>query len=371
MKKIILAPDSFKGTLSADEVCAIVKAEIEKLDPSAEVISIPMSDGGEGMVFSYLRSFGGEERSALVCGPEGTPVSCPYGILPDGTAVVEMAGCAGLPQMIHGLDPLGATTRGLGELLRLLESEGVKKVLLGLGGSATNDCGIGMAGALGWIFLDKDNNKLEPYAYNLDKVEKIVPPKHPLTLQITAACDVKNPLCGPDGAAAVFGPQKGLKIEQILPHDEAMSHFADVIRRELGSDVKDLPGAGAAGGLGAGVTAFCDAVLKPGISMLLDAAHFDDLIKNADLVITGEGRLDWQSAEGKVPSGVGERCALSGVLCIALCGCLGRDAQKILGHGVSEYYPASEPGRSMEELKKTCRGDLSSLAARVLKPYLQ
>ena len=247
----------------------------------------------------------------------------------------------------------------------------MKKVLLGLGGSATNDCGIGMAGALGWIFLDKDNNKLEPYAYNLDKVEKIVPPKHPLTLQITAACDVKNPLCGPDGAAAVFGPQKGLKIEQILPHDEAMSHFADVIRRELGSDVKDLPGAGAAGGLGAGVTAFCDAVLKPGISMLLDAAHFDDLIKNADLVITGEGRLDWQSAEGKVPSGVGERCALSGVLCIALCGCLGRDAQKILGHGVSAYYPASEPGRSMEELKKTCRGDLSSLAARVLKPYLQ
>ncbi len=371
MKKIILAPDSFKGTLTADEVCDIVKTEIEKLDRTAEVISIPVSDGGEGMVFSYLRALGGEEKTALVCGPEGRPVSCTYGILSDGSAVVEMAGCAGLPQMIHGLDPLGATTRGLGELFRVLESRNVKTILLGLGGSATNDCGIGMAGAMGWKFYDKNDIELEPYAYNLGKVERIVPPVHPNTFQITAACDVKNPLCGPDGASAVFGPQKGLKPEQIKPHDEAMAHFAEIIRRDLGINVKDYPGAGAAGGLGAGVMAFCDGRLKPGIELLLDAVQFDKLLNNARLVITGEGRLDGQSAEGKVPSGVGERCASAGVPCIALCGCLGKDANKILEHGVNAFYPASEPGRSMDELQKTCREDLALLAGNVLKQYIR
>lgn len=371
MKKIIIAPDSFKGTMSAREICRILSEEVKRICPDAEVICIPMSDGGEGMSENYVSLLGGELKTREVTGPMGEPVAAEYGILPDGTAVMEMASCAGLPLMKGDLQPLQATTRGVGELMVHLAAQGSRKLLIGLGGSATNDCGIGMADALGYRFLDGEGKTLAPYAWNLARVEKIIPPEKLPQLTITAACDVNNPLCGPQGAAAVFGPQKGLKPEQIGPHDAAMAHFAEVLRRELGRDVKNLPGAGAAGGLGAGMLAFLHAELKPGIELLLDSVGFDAMLENASLVITGEGRLDGQSVAGKVPVGVARRAREAGVACVALCGCIGPEAERVLSCGISAYYASSDGSRSFDEIQKTCREDLAALAARVLPAYLR
>ena len=370
MKKVILAPDSFKGTMSAREICRILRREIGKLCPDAEVICVPMSDGGEGMSESYVSLIGGELKTKEVTGPLGWFVDAEYGILPDGTAVMEMASCSGLPLTKGDLQPLHATTWGVGELMMHILSQGSNRFLIGLGGSATNDGGIGMADALGYRFYDGNGVYLAPYAWNLSRVERIVPPKKMPVMTVTAACDVNNPLCGPRGAVAVFGPQKGLKPEQIGPHDEAMAHFAEVIRRELGRDVKDVPGAGAAGGLGAGMLAFVEAELKPGIQMLLDSVGFDAMLQGADLVITGEGRLDGQSLAGKVPVGVARRAKEAGVPCIALCGCIGPEAEQVLSCGIDAYYASSDGSRSFAAIQKTCREDLAALAARVLPAHL-
>lgn len=370
MKRIIIAPDSFKGTLSAIEVCNIIAGEAKKLCPEAELICIPMSDGGEGMCSSYLSLIGGKRYSVTVTGPKGAPVEAEFGILPDGSAVMEMASCAGLPLMDGKLNPLKATTHGVGELIVHIASQGCRKLLLGLGGSATNDCGIGMAAALGYRFLDAGGREVAPMAENLGKVEKIILPAVLPDIQVRAACDVDNPLCGQRGAAAVFGPQKGLRPEQIAPHNEAMAHFARVIKRDLGRDVAELPGAGAAGGLGAGVLAFLDGELTPGIELLLDSVGFDELLDTAELVITGEGRLDGQSMAGKVPVGVSRRAKAKAVPCIALAGCLGRGAELCLEEGISAYYACGPAGRDMEELRDCCRRELTELAAKVLPEYL-
>lgn len=370
MKRIVIAPDSFKGTLEAREVCNIIAGEAKKLCPEAEILCIPMSDGGEGMCASYLSLIGGERRSLTVTGPKGGPVEAEYCILPDGSAVAEMAACAGLPLMGGELEPLTATTYGVGELIEHIAALGCGKLLLGLGGSATNDCGIGMAAALGYRFLDADGGDIAPMAGNLWKVEKILPPEHRPELQVRAACDVDNPLCGERGAAAVFGPQKGLKPEQIVPHDGAMAHFARVIERDLGKDVAEVPGAGAAGGLGAGVLAFLDGELTPGIELLLDSVGFDEMLDTAELVITGEGRLDGQSMAGKVPVGVSRRAKAKGVPCIALAGCLGKGAELCLNEGISAYYACGPEGRDMEQLRACCRRELAELAAKVLPEYM-
>ena len=370
MKKVILAPDSFKGTMTAREICGIISREVKICMPEAEVLCIPMSDGGEGMSESYVSLIGGERKTKEVTGPLGWFVDAEYGILPDGTAVMEMASCSGLPLTKGNLQPLHATTWGVGELMMHILGQGSSRFLVGLGGSATNDGGIGMAHALGYRFYDRDGAQLAPYAWNLARVERIVPPAVMPPLRVTAACDVNNPLCGPRGAVAVFGPQKGLKPEQIGPHDAAMAHFAAVIKRELGKDVKDVPGAGAAGGLGAGMLAFLDAELKPGIEMLLDSVGFDEMLEDASLVITGEGRLDGQSLAGKVPVGVARRAKAKGVPCIALCGCIGPGAEQVKGCGIDAFYASSDGSRSFAEIQKTCREDLAALAARVLRAHL-
>ena len=370
MKRIIIAPDSFKGTLEAEQVCNIIAGEVKKLCPEAETLCIPMSDGGEGMCASYISIIGGERRSLSVTGPKGTPVTADFGILPDGSAVMEMASCAGLPLMGGELAPLTATTWGVGELIMHITSLGCDKLLLGLGGSATNDCGIGMAAALGYRFLDAGGNDVSPLAENLGRVERIIPPETLPDISVRAACDVDNPLCGERGVAAIFGPQKGLKPEQIAAHDKAMAHFAAVMKRDLGKDVAEVPGAGAAGGLGAGVLTFLAGELTPGIELLLDSVGFDELLDTAELVITGEGRLDGQSTAGKVPVGVSRRAKAKGVPCIALAGCLGKGAELCLNEGIGAYYACGPEGRDMEELRRCCRRELAELAAKVLPEYL-
>ena len=370
MRRFILAPDSFKGTMTASEICDIMEEVIKELVPEGEIVKIPMSDGGEGMVEAYHGLLGGSRHSARVTGPDGRPVDCPYGILPDGTAVLEMAGCAGLPLMEGRLDPFHATTYGVGELLKLLAGMGCKSVLMGIGGSATNDCGIGMAAALGYRFLDERGETVEPYACNIGRIKQIEKPESLLRLAITVACDVDNPLCGERGASAVFGPQKGLKTEEIAPLDRAIRGFAGLIKEQLGADVAEVPGAGAAGGLGAAMLAFCGAELKPGTEMLLDAAGIDRLLKNTELVVTGEGRIDGQSAAGKVPVGVGQRAKQAGVPCIAICGCAGRDADAVLTQGISAYYVVCDGERPLNEIRKTCRADLRNRAMQILSEYV-
>ena len=334
--RIILAPDSFKGTLSAGEICRIERAAVLERFPGAEVICIPMADGGEGMAAAYRKIIGGEKITAEVCGPLGMPVQAEYAMLPDRTAVIEMAAAAGLPLMGEKRDPLRAGTRGVGELLLHALKMGARRILLGLGGSATNDMGCGMAAALGWKFYD-EAGEIEPLAKNLIRVTRIQPGA-PFPIPVTAACDVQNPLLGPQGASAVYGPQKGVNPENYDLLEGGLANIARLL------SFKELPGAGAAGGLGAGVALFLKGRLQPGIEMLLDAAKFDELLGRSDLVITGEGRMDAQSANGKVPMGVGLRCRAAGVPCIAICGSLGEGAEEMRNYGVSAMYAAAESG---------------------------
>lgn len=368
---ILLAPDSFKGTLSAREVCEIEARAIRDVLPDAHVTMLPMADGGEGMVDAYLSVFGGERAARCVTGPNGNPVNAAYALMPDGSAAIEMAAAAGLPLMRGRLNPLHATTYGVGELLRDAQRRGAKRILLGLGGSATNDCGIGMAAALGWRFLDADGAQVAPLAENLGKIAAIVPPQERLRAEVLAACDVDNPLLGAHGATCVFGPQKGVT-EEIKPRLEAgMAHFAAVLNKTFPSFDAAAPGAGAAGGMGAAVVTFLGGTLRPGIELLLDAAKFDAYLARADLVITGEGRMDAQSLHGKVPCGVGKRAKRVGKPCIAICGALGDGAEALTVVGITAFYAASHGKRTVAELQRTCRKELYEVTKAAISEQIE
>ncbi|MEA4853675.1 MAG: glycerate kinase [Christensenella sp.] len=367
MKNFILAPDSFKGTMSADTVSSIWSTAIRKHIPDAKLYEIPLSDGGEGMVDAFLRVCGGEKKFLRVTGPMGSPVKAAYGILPDSTAVVEMAACAGLPLVQGEKDPSIATTYGLGEMISQIASDGISKVILGIGGSATNDCGIGMAAALGYLFYDERGNKLEPLAKNMSKVTQISKPSILPNIDLTVACDVDNPLFGKNGATYTFGPQKGVAGELLELLDAGLMNMARVIKKDLHADVADLPGAGAAGGLGAGVVAFLNGDLRPGIDLLLDALQFDSLLKEADIVFVGEGRMDWQSAHGKAPIGIARRAAQKGVPCIALCGSIGKGIDAVYDEGISAVFASAQGSSSLDEIIKTCEEDMRRLADSVVR----
>ena len=363
---ILLAPDSFKGTLSSREVCETEAHAICDVLPDAQITMLPMADGGEGMVDACLSVFGGERTVCRVIGADGNPVDAAYALLPDGSAAIEMAAAAGLPLMRSRLDPLHATTYGVGELLRNAQSRGAKRILLGLGGSATNDCGIGMAAALGWRFLNADGVQVAPLAGNLGKIAVIEPPQENLEAEVFAACDVDSPLLGAQGATYVFGPQKGVT-EAIKPQLEAdMAHFAAVLKKAFPDFDAAAPSAGAAGGMGAAVITFLSGTLRPGIELLLDAANFDALAARADLIITGEGRMDAQSLHGKVPCGVAKRAQRAGKPCIAVCGALGDGAERMKEVGITALYAASDGHRTEEELQKTCRGALDAAMRKAI-----
>lgn len=368
---ILLSPDSFKGTLSAREVCEIEARAICDVLPDAHITMLPMADGGEGMVDACLSVFGGERTVCRVTGPDGKPVDAAYALLPDGSAAIEMAAAAGLPLMRGRRDPLHATTYGVGELLRDAQSRGAKRILLGLGGSATNDCGIGMAAALGWRFLNADGAQVVPFAENLGKIAVIVPLGERLKAKVLAACDVDNPLLGEHGATYVFGLQKGVT-ETIKPQLEAdMAHFAAVLKKTFPDFDAVTPGAGAAGGLGAAVVTFLGGMLRPGIDLLLDAANFDELLADADLVITGEGRMDAQSLHGKVSCGVAKRAKRAGKPCIAICGALGDGAEALREVGITAFYAASRGKRTMDELQRTCRKELYEITKTAISEQLK
>lgn len=309
MKRIVVASDSFKGSLSSLQVAAAVEQGIHKVCPSCEVVKVNVADGGEGTVEALLDTLGGRLETVTVSGPLYRPVSASYGILADGvTAVVEMSAASGLPLLsMEERNPMKTSTYGTGEIIKDAMSKGCRKFLVGIGGSATNDGGMGMLTALGFRFMDDAERPLDGIGENLSRVQKIDTQEvldAVAESEFIVACDVDSPFYGPKGAAYVFSPQKGADAAMAEELDRGMRHLADVIRSAINKDISNVPGAGAAGGLGGGFVAFLNARLERGVDMVLDAIHFDEIIKGADLVITGEGRVDFQTLTGKTPFGV-------------------------------------------------------------------
>ena len=373
MHKYILIPDSFKGTLSARDFCAVAREAIGRADPGAQVLSIPLADGGEGTVEAFLAACGGLRIECPCTGPYGGTAPGFYGLLPDGTAVVELAAAAGLPLAGTDLHPAEATTYGVGQLLLHAARHGARRLLLGLGGSATNDGGCGCAAALGVRFLDGTGAEYVPVGGTLDRLCRIdMSHRSPLLngVEIVTMCDVDNPLCGPRGAAAVFGPQKGADPDMVQLLDAGLAHLAAVLRRDTGRDVLDMPGGGAAGGFGAGAAALLNARLRPGVEMLLDAADFPRLAADADLIITGEGRLDSQSLGGKAVIGVARRARELGVPCAALAGAVDVSAlPRAYELGLTAAFPINPLPLPFEQVRVSCRENLSAAVENLIRFY--
>ena len=353
MEKILLVPDSFKGTLSSRQVCQVMAGQLRRFFPQAQVKSIPVADGGEGSVEAFLAAAGGERRTRTVTGPFGEPVEAFYGILGDGrTAVIEMAACAGLPLAEGRLNPERATTYGVGELLLAAKEAGCTKAILGLGGSCTNDGGAGAAAALGAKFTRADGAAFVPTGGTLGEIAALDVPPVAQALQgmeLTAMCDIDNPLYGDAGAAAVFAPQKGADAAMVARLDAGLRHLGQVAARCLGRDFSHLPGAGAAGGLGFGMAAFCGAQLRMGIDAVLDAVGFDSLLPGTDMVFTGEGKIDSQSARGKVVSGVAARCRKAGVPVVAVVGQIGQGFEEMYQQGLTAVFSINRAAQPFAE----------------------
>ncbi len=353
MEKILLVPDSFKGTLSSRQVCQVMAGQLRRFFPQAQVKSIPVADGGEGSVEAFLAAAGGERRTRTVTGPFGEPVEAFYGILGDGrTAVIEMAACAGLPLAEGRLNPERATTYGVGELLLAAKEAGCTKAILGLGGSCTNDGGVGAAAALGAKFTRADGAAFIPSGGTLGEIAAldVSPVAQALQgMELTAMCDIDNPLYGEAGAAAVFAPQKGADAAMVARLDAGLRHLGQVAARCLGRDFSHLPGAGAAGGLGFGMAAFCGAQLRMGIDAVLDAVGFDSLLPGTDVVFTGEGKIDSQSARGKVVSGVAARCRKAGVPVVAVVGQIGQGFEEMYQQGLTAVFSINRAAQPFAE----------------------
>ena len=363
MEKILLVPDSFKGTLSSRQVCQVMAGQLRRFFPQAQVKSIPVADGGEGSVEAFLAAAGGERRTRTVTGPFGEPVEAFYGVLGDGrTAVIEMAACAGLPLAEGRLNPERATTYGVGELLLAAKEAGCSKAILGLGGSCTNDGGVGAAAALGAKFTRADGTAFVPTGGTLGEIAAldVSPVAQALQgMELTAMCDIDNPLYGEAGAAAVFAPQKGADAAMVARLDAGLRHLGQVSARCLGRDFSHLPGAGAAGGLGFGMAAFCGAQLRMGIDAVLDAVGFDSLLPGTDVVFTGEGKIDSQSARGKVVSGVAARCRKAGVPVVAVVGQIGQGFEEMYQQGLTAVFSINRVAVPFREAKPRSKSDLA------------
>ena len=370
MSKYILIPDSFKGSLSSAEICAIIAREIRRLEPEATVCSLPVADGGEGTVDAFLAAVGGQRVSAPCQGPYGQSMTACYGLLPDGvTAVLEMAAAAGLPLVGEDRRVADATTYGVGQLIDHALEHGAERIVLGLGGSATNDGGCGAAAALGVEFLDETGHAFVPVGRTLGRIahirmESVLPQMR--QSEVVAMCDIDNPLCGESGAAAVFAPQKGADAQTVRLLDRGRRHLAQVAERDLGVSLWNLSGGGAAGGFGAGSVAFLGAKLQMGIETVLELTDFDRLAADADLVITGEGRLDSQSLRGKVVIGVARRAQKLGVPVVALVGGSEPSMDEAYAAGVSGIFPINPYPAPLEDAMPRCGEHLAFTARNLL-----
>jgi glycerate 2-kinase len=369
--RIVVAPDSFKEALSATDAASAIAAGIRMVDAAAEILQIPMADGGEGTVHAMVAATGGKIVEMSATGPLGEPVQAFYGVLGDGdTAVVEMAAASGLHLVpAHRRDPRKTTTRGTGELIRHALERNMKRLIVGLGGSATNDAGAGMAQAMGYRLLASDGLEIQPGGAALAALDRVeAPPERPWEqVEISIACDVTNPLTGPQGASRVYGPQKGADAGAVDELDAALAHFAEVLRRDLGVDVARREGAGAAGGLGAGLIAFLGARMKRGVDVLGEAAGLAAAIEGADLVFTAEGRLDAQSVCGKTPVGVARIARRLGVPTVVLAGSLGDGYTLAFDEGVTTALAITAGPESLEQAIAHTAARLTAAAEAVMR----
>jgi len=370
--RIVVAPDSFKGSLSALAVADAMERGIRAVFPAAGVSKVPIADGGEGTVEALVAATRGRVETRRVRGPLGEPVEARWGRLGDReTAVIETAAASGLPLVpLARRDPRVTSTFGTGELVRAALDAGLSKLVVGIGGSATNDGGTGLARALGVRFLDAAGRDLPEGGAALARLARIdlsgLDPRV-MAARVLVACDVDNPLTGPRGASAVYGPQKGATPEAVRELDAALANFARVARQATGRDVADAPGAGAAGGLGAGLLFFTPARLRPGVEVVLETIGFDALVRGADLVLTGEGRTDFQTAMGKAPVGVAAAAKLHGVPVVCLSGGLGPGADDVLALGIDAVASAVPGPMALEEAMARGAELLEAAAARACR----
>jgi glycerate kinase len=359
MKKIILIPDSFKGTLSSVQICKILKDTFLKFFPTAQITAIPVADGGEGTVDCFLSALSGEKIFVNCKGPYMEDITAFYGLLSGGeTAVVEMAAAAGLPMVEDRKNPLLTTTYGVGELINDAIGKGCRRFLVGIGGSATNDGGTGMLTALGYEFLDRNDDPIPLGGKGLKdlhriKTHKVLPELGECSFQI--ACDVTNPLCGELGCSAVYGPQKGATADMIRDMDGWLANYARLAKTVSAKADAQAAGAGAAGGLGFAFLAFTNAVLRSGVETVLEETNLEAEVKTADIVVTGEGRLDSQTVMGKAPIGVARLAKRYGKKVIAFSGCVTEEAEVCNDHGIDAFFPVLRPVTTLEEALEPAR----------------
>jgi glycerate kinase len=369
--RIVIAPDSFKGSLPADQVADAIAAGVRRVRPDADLVLRPVADGGEGTVAAALAA-GYRPRTARVSGPDGRPVDATFAV--DGTtAVLELASAAGIG-LLHRPEPLTATTRGVGELIRAALHDGARRIVLGLGGSATTDGGAGMLQALGVRLLDAGGADIPPGGAGLALLDRIDVGTRDPRLQetrVVVAVDVDNPLTGPDGAAAVFGPQKGATPDDVATLDAALTRFATVVQRDLGVELPGRPAMGAAGGTAAGAAVGFSAAVVSGATLVCDLVGLDDALRGADLVVTGEGALDAQSLRGKAPVEVAARAGRAGVPCVALCGVLRLSPDDWAAAGFTAAHALTEIEPDQARCSAEADRLLAQLAAAVLPRLLR
>lgn len=381
--KIVIAPDSFKESLSAMEVANEIERGFRQVLPNADYVKVPVADGGEGTVQSMVDATNGKIIELTVVGPLGEPVCAHYGILGaknlgssinnTKTAVIEMASASGLHHVPAAQrDPQITTSYGTGELICHALNAGIKHIIIGLGGSATNDAGAGMLQALGVHLLDKNGQSINAGGAGLEALHTIdISQLHPLlySCQIEVACDVNNPLCGEKGASAVFGPQKGATQAMVERLDSALSHFADITSKTTLTEHRHTPGAGAAGGMGFAVLAYLNAELKPGIDIVMKTVDLTSALKGADLVITGEGRLDSQTLHGKTPMGVTREANKQGIPVIAIAGCVSDDANVLLDHGIDAIFSITPRAMALEHVLASAKHNLYTTSINIAALY--
>ncbi len=357
--KIVIAPDSYKGSIYAPEVARAMREGVLRVVPNAETVLIPVADGGDGTLETLVETSGGTTHTTTVTGPLGDPTEAKWGAMGDGqTAVIEMARTSGLTLVsADRRDPLRTTTAGLGEVILQALDTGYRRFILGIGGSATNDAGAGMAQALGVRLLDAKGRDLQAGGAALAKLHNI--DMSQLYARVTGsefmvACDVTNPLTGPEGASAVYGPQKGATPAQVEQLDAALDRFAEIVRKDLGTDISSIPGSGAAGGLGGGIVAFLDGQLRPGVDIVLDTIHFNDELDGADLVITGEGSMDFQTVFNKAPIGVARLAKTRDIAVIAISGSLGEGYTDVHVHGIDALSAITRAPMDIDEAIARC-----------------
>lgn len=371
MRKVILIPDSFKGTMSSSDICQIMRSVILEHYPDCEVVSIPVADGGEGSVDAFLDAVGGEKVYKEVTGPyPGEKVQGYYGILPDNVAVIEMAAAAALPMVGERKNPAKTTTYGVGELMIDAARKGVRKIILGLGGSATNDAACGLASACGISFYNAKGEKFTPLGESMDEVARIdtsTMDEELKKIEIVTMCDIDNPFYGPEGAPAIYGPQKGADEEMVKVLDQKMRVLSEVMKRDCGVDVQSIPGSGAAGGMGGGMAAYFKSKLQMGIETVLETVHFDDLLEGTDFVYTGEGKIDGQSLRGKVVIGVARKAKAKGVKVIAIVGDIGDDIENAYKEGVTGIFSTNRVAVPYKEARPRAKSDLRLTVDNLLR----